>query len=107
MVVAVGKVGSKKPCEFECFRIWPLLNSTPNAFVGAVTGDAVRSGESLVAYVVVGREKFCKLVVLEFGCEVVMAPGDRCACTFWARLVVDRGDSESLYEESTRRTPGL
>lgn len=75
--------------------------------MGAGTGDAVRRGESLVAYAVVGREKFCKLVVLEFGCEFVKAPGDCCVCAFWVRLVVDRGDSESLYEESTRRRPSL
>jgi hypothetical protein len=47
IVEVAGKVGSKKPAEFECLRMCDLLKSPAPALGGNVKGEAVRSDESL------------------------------------------------------------
>lgn len=67
-LAAVGRVGSKEPCVCECFLVCPLAGKSVLAEM--VNGDTSLNRllpSSLRTGVIVGREKFCRLEVLELG----------------------------------------
>lgn len=91
-VVIEGRVASKTPADCECFRECSLLPPPGLAEYG-VRGEGFRDDGSwfaatdLAAAVErdgVGREKFCRLVVLELGCDVKLTIGvpPCCGCGY-------------------------
>jgi hypothetical protein len=124
-VLVDGSVGSKRPAVCECFLEWPLLEVTDGApLPGRVKGEAVRAGKSLFIDLAaapvddvwdarVGREKFCRLLELEFECFVNCAymggipAAAAMAFALLRALLMLRGYVESsLDEDSTRRGGG-
>lgn len=84
-----GSVGSNRPAFCECFRMCPLTKEVldgealpPGVDGGKVNGDGALRGASIGEWAAatdlaataavdsVGREKFCRLPVLEFACDV-------------------------------------
>lgn len=111
---AVGRYGSKDPCVCECFLPCPRLKS-PVAELGAMLrGDPFLDGSArLMAVFKVGREKFCRLLVLELeGEEEYSGRGGRGAGTCCGPAGVGRdllrvrGSSSSSELDSTRRKAG-
>lgn len=65
-LAAVGRYGSKDPWVCDCFLVCPLTGKS--IFVEMVKGDTSLSGVLLGSVrtgVIVGREKFWRLEVLE------------------------------------------
>lgn len=60
-----GTLGSKKPAEFECFLVC-VLKDSPACLGGNVSGDAVLTDSAALVSAVVGLEKFCRELALEF-----------------------------------------
>jgi len=86
-----------------------------DCFEVTVNGDALLNGRSERAYTVVGREKFCRLLVLELACErAYRGRGGGGIGAFCRRtggvegrsLLIVRGVESSEEEDSTLRNCG-
>ena len=94
---AVGREGSKKPCEL--FRLW--LRESGVGF----SGEFFRDGPSLMTWDIEGREALCRELELELELDVVSIEG---RCWYGGRCwLVDTAVSceeldESLPEEWER-----